>query len=70
MAAREWRHFEVRELAPPDRRLVDLALAGVIPWGDGYPQYWTGGEVYSPEWCARVDEVEKACKDEKLPWEL
>jgi hypothetical protein len=47
-------------------RLHELALAMVIPWRDGWPQYWMD-ESNEDE---RLLEVLKATKDEKLPWEL
>jgi len=64
----KWRDQGGADTLPADHRLKELALAMVIPWGDGWPQYYAG-EMYSREWCERMQEVERATKNEVLPWQ-
>lgn len=48
-----------------EQRLHDLALALVIPWRDGFPQYYIDDKNERQ----RLDEIREATKDERLPWE-
>ena len=46
------------------QRLTDLALAMVIPWMDGYPQYW----VQEDNREQRERQIYEATKGHRLPW--
>lgn len=48
------------------RRLTDLSLAMVIPWRDGWPQWWLNDENE----LERMQEILDATADEVLPWAL
>jgi hypothetical protein len=67
-AQRTWTRCESREMGPsPDQqRLTDLSLALIIPWKDGFPQYWLNEQNEQ----MRMGEILIATDDERLPWEL
>ena len=46
------------------QRLTDLALAMVIPWCDGYPQFWFDEGNREQ----REEQIYEATKGHKLPW--
>jgi hypothetical protein len=47
-----------------EQRLHDLALAMMIPWPSGFPQYWLDAENQE----LRESEIFEATKTLKLPW--
>ena len=47
-------------------RLTELSLAMVIPWKDGWPQWWLNDENEGE----RMREILEATADEVLPWEM
>jgi hypothetical protein len=52
-------------LSPDARRLTDLSLALIIPWKDGFPQYWLNEQNEQQ----RMGEILDATDHERLPWE-
>jgi hypothetical protein len=59
---------QIFELGPraENQRLTDLSLAMVIPWNDGFPQFWLN-EQNMPK---RMREILDATENEALPWEI
>ena len=57
-----------RELHPDARRLTELSLALVIPWNDGFPQYYLAAD--GSNMAERMGELLDATADEVLPWQL
>lgn len=57
---------EIKRGRNPDaQRLDDLALAMVIPWKDGFPQYWLDEKNEQQ----RMREILDATENLRLPWE-
>jgi hypothetical protein len=63
-----WRFEKVIELGPDaiETRLTDLSLAMVIPWADGWPQYWLNETNLEQ----RIEEILAATAKERLPWQI
>ena len=59
-------NVEVVHVTATAQRLTDLCLALVIPWRDGWPQWWFDDENETE----RIQEILDATTDERLPWEL
>jgi hypothetical protein len=63
----ETKRTETIEISADARRLNDLALAMIIPWADGLPQYYLARDGSNmPQ---RMSEILNATATEKLPWE-
>jgi hypothetical protein len=57
-----------KALHPDAQRLTDLSLALIIPWRDGFPQYWLARDgSNAPQ---RMREILDATECERLPWQL
>jgi len=68
MAWKIARHETVeRGLHPDARRLTDLSLAMIVPWRDGFPQYWLLPDGSNTE--LRMRQILDATENETLPWE-
>jgi hypothetical protein len=65
---RQWCQCASREMgmSPDQQRLIDLSLALIIPWKDGFPQYWMNEQNEQQ----RMGEILIATDHERLPWEL
>jgi len=65
MAWRVERECRMQFKTAQEQRLHDLALALIIPWPDGFPQYWLNADNEAQ----RCDEIREATKNERLPWQ-
>jgi hypothetical protein len=66
MAWTNKRRVEMQYRDARAERLTDLALAMIIPWTDGFPFYWLGGEENREE---RERQIFEATAQEVLPWQ-
>lgn len=50
------------------QRLTDLSLAMILPWRDGFPQWWLPRDGSQDD--ERVQEIIDVTASERLPWQL
>jgi hypothetical protein len=68
--ARKWKTGRTVEIgiSAEAQRLNDLALAMVIPWADGLPQYYLARD--GSNMAERMAEILDATATERYPWQL
>ena len=65
--SRKWinaKRVEMQFKTAQEQRLHDLALALIIPWADGFPQYWMNADNREH----REAQIYQATEKLPLPW--